>query len=228
MSNRRIPLSEVAARFELRGRTRACASLAIVKDRDVLGIGVSFGWFERFASDSGARSVTGVDVNSAALEVAKTNVPEATLIRASALELPFADAEFDVVAMFDVLEHLPNGSEARALREIRRVLRRDGILALSTPNRHWLATVLDPAYYFGHRHYARRQLVSLVVDAGFGIDRVAIRGRLFDQMDVLSYYAWRELFGREGHPFRWIRARADQEWSDPHGWNSILVVATRQ
>jgi 2-polyprenyl-3-methyl-5-hydroxy-6-metoxy-1,4-benzoquinol methylase len=47
--------------------------------------------------------------------------------------LPFADASFDLVTMFDVIEHL-HGSPSHALAEVRRVLRPGGSLIVETPN----------------------------------------------------------------------------------------------
>ncbi|MGQ0651792.1 MAG: class I SAM-dependent methyltransferase [Betaproteobacteria bacterium] len=47
--------------------------------------------------------------------------------------LRFADSEFDAVACMGVLEYLP--AYARALREMRRVLRPGGIAVISVPNR---------------------------------------------------------------------------------------------
>lgn len=49
----------------------------------------------------------------------------------NACELTFADEAFDLVASFEVLEHIPD--YRRALREMHRVLRRGGRLLLSTP-----------------------------------------------------------------------------------------------
>ena len=147
--------------------------------------------------------------------------------RASALDLPFDDESFDVVTMFDVVEHLPRGSEARALSEARRVLRRGGELAVSTPNRHWLATYGDPAYYVGHRHYRREQLERLVAASGFVVRTTSVGGRLFDHIDLLLYYAVRHLARREGHPFGFVRRLADREWEAHTGWNTLFLVATK-
>jgi ubiquinone/menaquinone biosynthesis C-methylase UbiE len=62
---------------------------------------------------------------------------QASLIRSSAIELPFADRSIDVAIGFDVIEHLVGGDswQRRFLKEIRRVLRPEGILLLTTPNR---------------------------------------------------------------------------------------------
>lgn len=49
-------------------------------------------------------------------------------------EMPFADESFDRVQLWDVLEHLDAAGGRRALREIRRVLRPEGILDVQVPN----------------------------------------------------------------------------------------------
>lgn len=50
-------------------------------------------------------------------------VPALKHLRARVTQLPFADASFDVVSLFDVIEHLPIGDEVLALREANRVAR---------------------------------------------------------------------------------------------------------
>lgn len=57
--------------------------------------------------------------------------PRYGLTVGDALHLPFADASFDVVICSEVLEHLPDYHGA--LKEIARVLRADGQLAVSVP-----------------------------------------------------------------------------------------------
>jgi hypothetical protein len=66
---------------------------------------------------------------------------------------------------------------------------------------------------------------ALLARAQFGIEQVATAGRSFDQLDLLLYYVWRHLLGREGHPFESVRRNADREWTRNDGWNSVLVVA---
>jgi SAM-dependent methyltransferase len=54
---------------------------------------------------------------------------------ADATALPFDDASFDAVTMFDVIEHVED--DARAIAEAKRVLRPGGFLLVTTPNEHW-------------------------------------------------------------------------------------------
>jgi ubiquinone/menaquinone biosynthesis C-methylase UbiE len=57
-----------------------------------------------------------------------------SLHQADALQLPFADRSFDKIICSEVLEHLPDYTGA--LREIQRVLKPGGLLAISVP-RAW-------------------------------------------------------------------------------------------
>lgn len=64
---------------------------------------------------------------------------QAALTRASAHRLPFADASFDYITAFDVVEHLVGGVpwQRAYFHEVRRVLKPDGLLLMTTPNRLW-------------------------------------------------------------------------------------------
>jgi len=54
--------------------------------------------------------------------------------KADLLALPFDDGWFDAVLCLDVLEHVPLLDQPKALAEITRVLRDDGLLVMSVPN----------------------------------------------------------------------------------------------
>jgi SAM-dependent methyltransferase len=105
----------------------------------------------------------GIDIEWPLLRTARTYLGNA-VAAAAADHLPFRDAVFDAVVMTEVLEHLP--SPARTLAEIHRVLRLEGRLVLSTPNKRVSRFARVP----GHtREYTYEELKRLLFEAGFEI-----------------------------------------------------------
>ncbi len=91
---------------------------------------------ERF--DSLGLKMCGIDLSASDLQVAReraaTLSPSTSMsFQLSAVEkLPYRDDSFDVVTCSEVVEHLPDPD--RALREMSRVTKPGGVLALTTPN----------------------------------------------------------------------------------------------
>src|ERR1043165_1635025 len=69
--------------------------------------------------------VVGIDLAAEALDLGGQRLP-GVLARASVLDIPFADASFDLVTSFDVIYHRAVPDEGRALRETARGLRPGG------------------------------------------------------------------------------------------------------
>jgi SAM-dependent methyltransferase len=86
----------------------------------------------------------------------------------SVLALPFADARFEVVSAFDVVEHCD--PEEVALEELNRVLQPGGRLLLSVPAYQWAWSDHDVANGH-HRRYTRPRAVEAVTAAGFEVLR---------------------------------------------------------
>ena len=82
----------------------------------------------------------GVDKNRDAVRRA----PPGILVKELVHPLPFDDAEFDAVTMFEVIEHIYD--QDAVLREVHRVLKPGGIVIVSVPRRH-VFTVLDLANF---------------------------------------------------------------------------------
>lgn len=111
--------------------------------------------------------VTSTDVSEAAVELLQERLG-GDVRRADVTELPFADGSFDAAMLGEVLEHVED--DRRALREIARVLRPDGVLAASVPAHPKLFGPSDR--WAGHvRRYARGELIGACVDAGFEVVR---------------------------------------------------------
>ncbi|HET7358457.1 MAG TPA: methyltransferase domain-containing protein [Nocardioidaceae bacterium] len=99
---------------------------------------------------------------------------EADVKQGDALQLPFADGEFDRIVAAEVLEHIPD--DRRAIAELARVLRPGGTVAVTVPS--WLPErvcwALSREYHEvegGHvRIYTAAELVGKVTGAGLRYD----------------------------------------------------------
>jgi SAM-dependent methyltransferase len=104
---------------------------------------------------------------------------------ADATELPFGDEQFDTVAAFQVLEHLPE--PLRALREAHRVLRREGRIFISTPFMWGVHEA--PHDYFRYTPYGLRHLLERAGFVDIKVESVA--GYWFTTGLRFSYYLQR-------------------------------------
>src|SRR6478736_3042785 len=113
---------------------RYAMALDLIKGKVVLDVACGEGYGSFFMSDT-AHSVTGVDISNEAVQHAseKYNKPNLSFHQGSATALAFPDASFDVVVSFETVEHL--AEQEQMISELRRVLRPEGILLISSPNR---------------------------------------------------------------------------------------------
>ncbi len=127
------------------------------------------------ALDTDAAELGGVAAMFAAMRQ-EGEVPDgarAAAVRGTAYALPFPDAAFDRVIVSEVLEHLPR--DVDAVRELVRVLRPGGLLAVTVPR--WgpevVCWALSSAYHEvegGHvRIYRASELRRRLEDAGLEV-----------------------------------------------------------
>ena len=105
-----------------------------VAGKRVLDIASGEGYGTHILAQSAAH-VTGVDISPEAVANAtqKYAGDRIAFLQGSAATIPLPDAAVDVVVSFETLEHLSEQEDM--LSEIRRVLRQDGLLVISTPNK---------------------------------------------------------------------------------------------
>jgi SAM-dependent methyltransferase len=134
---------------------------------ELLNVGAGQGTFSQLLEARGF-AVTSVDPSPSAVTLLRARV-RGPVLAASAESLPFEDASFDGAVLGEVLEHIDD--DLGALREVARVARPGGVIAISVP--------ANPAYWgpsdtwAGHaRRYTRERLVSVCDDAGLEIERV--------------------------------------------------------
>jgi SAM-dependent methyltransferase len=100
--------------------------------RDVVDIACGEGYGSAALTAAGARRVIGIDIDQVAVTHARSRYGiDARLGPAEAIPLP--NESVDMVVSFETIEHLPDPS--LLVRECHRVLRQQGKLIISTPNR---------------------------------------------------------------------------------------------
>ena len=169
-----------------------------VKGKRVLDAACGSGYGSAMLAES-AGSVIGIDISGEAVGYARSNYAAAAAAGAEidfsegdCLALPMNDHSVDVAVAFEIVEHIKDASGF--LRELRRVLRPDGVLILSTPNRLYytedrgemnpfheceytyaeLDALIDP--FFRHRRIIFENHVDGFVVGGPGADLDGVEG----------------------------------------------------
>lgn len=158
----------------------------------LLDIGCATGVFLDAMRRQGHWELHGVEVNPDVAEVARRD-HRLDVFAGTLEEAAYPDNHFDVVTLWDVLEHLHD--PAATLREIHRILKDDGIVVIRVPNlaswdaqwfgRYW-------AGYDAPRHlcvFSPQTLACMLAGAGFSVldESSAIAGYM---VLVLSIHFW--------------------------------------
>jgi len=126
------------SRYALEPYILGFAEFSAGKGRDVLEIGVGMGCDHVEWARSEPRRLAGIDLTDRAIEFTRQHLAllglKSDLRRADAEALPFADESFDIVYSWGVLHHSPD--TARAVGEVRRVLRPGGVARVMIYQRH--------------------------------------------------------------------------------------------
>lgn len=143
-----------------------------VKDSLVLDVACGTGYGVEQLCKAGAKKVYGVDIDKESILFAQENHKHsnANYICGTASRLDFEDNTFDVIVTFETIEHLQNEERKAYLGELFRVLKPQGQVILSTPNKlitsPWSEKPLNP---YHELEFYREGLEHELVDAGFAI-----------------------------------------------------------
>ena len=182
-------------------RYLALAHELIPPEADVLDLGCGAG-IPMTAALAAGRHVTGIDISSAQISLARVNVPSASFILADLTTLELPAASLDAVVAFYSLTHVPRAEHAALFARIRSWLRPDGVFLASlgvedSPDEieaDWLGVDM----FFSH--FSARVNRRLITEAGFRIERA----------DVVS-----EPEDRHDARFLWVVARVPEREPEP-------------
>lgn len=137
----------------------------------LLDVGCGPGFFIKAAEEAGWKA-EGIEISSAASEYAN-NIVRVPVHKGKLEELNLSSDTYDLVTLNDILEHLvdPLGT----LKEIHRILKREGVVILNTPdfnslNRLFLGNdwaVLSPAEHL--YNFTQKTLMRMLSEANFQV-----------------------------------------------------------
>jgi len=115
---------------------RYYAILDLLKDKVVVDAACGEG-YGSFILSQQAKQVYGIDIDKTSILRAqdKYDGKNVSYANASIEKLPFEDQSIDVVVSFETIEHVNEKIQQQFLKEAKRVLKKDGILIISTPDK---------------------------------------------------------------------------------------------
>lgn len=213
----------------VKGRLKKCLTTIRkfnLNNKTLVDVGCSNGWLEYQLQKYPLKDVIAIDPNKKAISFAKKNNNKFIFNASPANDIPAKNSSVDIVTMFDVIEHVPKRSELPALKESFRVLKKGGKLLLSTPNCNFLTNLLDPAWYFGHRHYSVNKMLKMLKDSGFRVREIEVVGRLWSIFYMLWFYIEKFFFGKPLPRNKWIEEKDDKDYLKK-GFFTLFIIAEK-
>lgn len=154
-------LTEVCDPTTLEHLHRYGLAATFCQDKDVLDIASGEGYGSSILADS-AGTVTGVDIDEAAVTHAKGKYkkPGLKYLQGSTDDIPLAASSVDVVVSFETIEHHSRHQEM--LTEIKRVLRPDGLLIISSPDKLQYSDVLHANNPYHVKELYKEEFAALI------------------------------------------------------------------
>lgn len=127
---------------------RYAIAAELAHNKNVLDIACGEGYGTGLIAQN-ALKVTGIDIDEITIKEAKKKYRNSNLEfhTSDICDIPIPDGSFDLIVCFETIEHLEN--QIKALSELKRVLKKDGILLISTPNK---AEYSDKPNYINPHH----------------------------------------------------------------------------
>jgi len=166
----------------------------LVKGRKIFDIGTATGYFLDLARKRGWQT-SGIEISEFASKIAKKKGHN---IFTGQLKEKEINDSFDVITMWDVLEHLDNPK--KTLLKVNKLLNKEGLLAINTINKgslwakiygkYW-HLIIPPEHLF---YYSYKNLEILLSQTGFKVLYVKKIGKKFSLAYIFNMlYSWQKL-----------------------------------
>lgn len=136
-----------------------------VKGKKVLDVACGEGYGSNILSEV-ADIVVGMDINAETVQLAneKYGSTKLTYIVGSAEKLPFENESFDAIVSFETIEHISETAQENFLSEIKRVLRPNGLLVMSTPNKAIYTDAVNGKNPYHIKEFYTDEFIAFVKD----------------------------------------------------------------
>jgi len=154
----------------------------IVKTNEVLEVGCGRGFYLKALKEINSKiKITGIDLNQKYLKIAKKYVDnkDVKIIKGDVTNLKFNNESFDGIIASEILEHIKN--DKKALKEINRVLKPNGLVMISVPNQEY-PFMWDPLNWCLERFFKTHVPSSIWWLAGIWAGHV----RLYKEDDLIK------------------------------------------
>ncbi len=144
-----------------------------IKEKIVLDVACGTGYGTHILSQV-AKDISWLDVDPQTVKVAKEkyHAPNLHYFLGDGKKLPFEDNQFDTVISFETIEHIVEYEQF--LKEIKRVLKGDGTLIISTPN--FLGEIVKNTYHVSN--FTFKDFVDTIKNH-FNINEILYQGKHF-------------------------------------------------
>lgn len=140
---------------------RYIISHELVKGLSVLDIACGEGYGTNLLAKS-AKEITGIDIDENTIIHAQKTYTSKNLIfkKGSITNIPEPENKFDVIVCFETLEHIDE--HEKALTELKRVLKQEGIIIISTPDKKYYSGIPNYHNPFHKKELYEHEFKSLI------------------------------------------------------------------
>lgn len=140
---------------------RYALAIEIATNKNVLDIACGEGYGSNFLAKN-ATSVIGVDIDAESINHAKNKYTKQnlTFIIGSANKIPVSDSSIDLAVSFETIEH--HDKHIEMLLELKRVLKSDGILIISSPDKATYSKSIKNENHFHVKELHKKEFQSLL------------------------------------------------------------------
>jgi len=130
-----------------------------LRGKKILDIACGVGYGSKILHDAGSYEIYGCDISRESIKYAKNNFgnKNTNFLLMDAAGIGFKDKSFDCIISLETIEHIQNYQTV--FKEFYRLLKKDGILIISTPNKNRFNRPKNPFHY---KEFSKNELIKFL------------------------------------------------------------------